>query len=403
MANRSGEHDGPEHPTKPRVAIVTHVYSPSIGGAEIYHRLTAEALSGDAVVRVFTSNLNLPPSAQEPRAVTGTGRAAVEVLYLPSRAFFGERWMRPLALWKALRRFAPTLIWTNQPSLSGIVAACFALLNSRPWVATYHADLMPERFYSSLDAWLEARLLRRASGVIVHGEPYAEALRRRGVPKNLLHVSPPGPGVWVDDPPGRPPGAFLPGPDHPFLFVGGLDDGHRYKRPELFLRALARLREQRVDVRAWVVGEGNRRRELESLARSLALDQAVAFRGRISQEELASLYRDAWALVLPSTAQEGFGMVALEAVHYGCPAIVSDAAAVGPLLESRGCARTFHRADPSDLESVLRLLWVDPTERRRLANATREASVDFSWPNALPRILRPIWDSLSAAPRREPT
>jgi glycosyltransferase involved in cell wall biosynthesis len=393
-------------PRRTRVAVVTHAYPPSVGGAEMVHQLVARALQASAQVEVFTSTLNLPALS---RGSTGAVRQAddlgVVVHYLPSWRFLGERLIRPWSLWSALGTFRPDVIWTNQPTLSGDLSGLYALRQRIPWVAQYHGDLMPQRPYAALFTWWETRLLSHAKRVMVYGPIYADRLAERGVPSGHIVVAAPGPGIGA----GVPPDASgrrefgVPGPDHPFLFVGGLDAARAYKQPERLLKALAQVRSRGIPAAMWIVGDGDRRGDLERLADRLGLGTAVRFWGHLPDPELAERYRDAWALVLPSTESEGFGMVTLEAVTYGCPVVLPTYVAAAPLLSAAGCAVLLRGTSEDELAEQLAHLWVSPELRRPLADAAQRMAPSIGWPQRAPEFTRVILGAArvdARAPRR---
>jgi glycosyltransferase involved in cell wall biosynthesis len=101
-----------------------------------------------------------------------------------------------------------------------------------------------------------------------------------------------------------------------FLFVGELV---RHKRVEVALEA-ARL--ARVPIR--VVGEGPDRERLEA-----EFGGGAEFRGRVHDDELAELYANARALVMPNV--EEFGISAVEAQAAGRPVV---AVAAGGAVET---------------------------------------------------------------------
>ena len=69
-----------------------------------------------------------------------------------------------------------------------------------------------------------------------------------------------------------------------------------------------------------VVGEGPLREELQHRAAQLGIDRVVEFRGFVSEEELATLYRQA-TLVIYLPLDETFGLVFAEAALYEKPVI----------------------------------------------------------------------------------
>ena len=105
------------------------------------------------------------------------------------------------------------------------------------------------------------------------------------------------------------------------------------------------------------------------LARELRA-RGVEVRGWVEQDELARLYRDAAALVLPSRF-EGFGLPVLEAMASGLPIVVSDDAA---LAEVAGPAGVY--AADGDFGAALRRAL---DERAHWAAAGLERATSFSW------------------------
>ena len=66
-----------------------------------------------------------------------------------------------------------------------------------------------------------------------------------------------------------------------------------------------------------IAGDGPLRAELEARVRRNGLEDVVRFVGRISDQQLVSLYRAADINVVPSVALEGFGLIVLEAARAG--------------------------------------------------------------------------------------
>jgi len=104
------------------------------------------------------------------------------------------------------------------------------------------------------------------------------------------------------------------------LSVGRLSSEERYKGQEKVISLLPRLREARGDILYVIAGEGDDLPRLQALARSTGVEDDVRFIGHVSRERLPDLYRAADLFVLPSSG-EGFGIVFLEAMACGTPAV----------------------------------------------------------------------------------
>jgi glycosyltransferase involved in cell wall biosynthesis len=372
-----------------RVAVVSHGFFPTVGGSERYHLFTARALTDAFDVDVFTSDRNLPPGTKSDPGRVPLGPVGVH--YLVSRNLGAERFVRPTALWRALRKFGPDVVWGNHPSPTADVGALFALATRRPWVATYHADVSTGRWSHRRYLGWEMWLLRRARCVLVTSHRYRDILVRRGIRESRIVVVPPGP--YIGDgvlPPVTSAGAGA-RPDAPFLFVGALDAAHAYKRLDLLLQTLSSLGGGGMAPALEVVGDGDRRVEMERLAGALGIADRVRFLGRLSDADVAERFEAARALVVPAPdATEGFGSVAVEAVQYGCPVVVSSNVAVGDVLAAYGAAAVFDPARPDSFRDTLRRLATDPAWRASLAAGTHAAAASLKWEPLLTAMTAPV-------------
>lgn len=104
------------------------------------------------------------------------------------------------------------------------------------------------------------------------------------------------------------------------LTVSRLASAERYKGHDLVLQMLPRLLQNNPDVMYLVAGEGDDRQRLESMAQDLGIQHAVRFLGKVPNENLPALYTAADLFLMPSTG-EGFGIVFLEAMACGTPAL----------------------------------------------------------------------------------
>jgi glycosyltransferase involved in cell wall biosynthesis len=292
------------------------------------------------------------------------------------------------------------VVWGNHPSPTADLGAVYALATRRPWVATYHADVGSDRWWKRRYLAWEMRLLRKARLVLVTSDRYRDRLVARGVPRDRIVSVAPGPYIGDGSLPIVPPGTTAAGADAPFLFVGALDAAHAYKRLDQLLAAVAELARTGAPVALEVVGDGNRRAEFERQASELGVADRVRFLGRLDDRELAVRFARARALVVASPAEtEGFGSVAVEAIQYGCPVIVSSRVAVADLLGPAGAAELFDPDRPGALAEAMRVLVTEPDRRSRLSNGARALAPSLGWPSALPRITEPVRRLLPGAPR----
>jgi glycosyltransferase-like protein len=104
----------------------------------------------------------------------------------------------------------------------------------------------------------------------------------------------------------------------------------------------------------------------------------VAILGTIADEEMPTLYRAADALAFPST-REGFGLVVLEALASGIPAVVTDLPVLREhLRDGRDCVMV-PAGDSGPLSDALVSAVRDDELRARLRDGGRQTIERFTW------------------------
>jgi glycosyltransferase involved in cell wall biosynthesis len=102
-----------------------------------------------------------------------------------------------------------------------------------------------------------------------------------------------------------------------------LDQRERYKGFDEVIEALPRLAVARPDIAYLVCGDGTDRARLEAKARTVGVADRVVFAGWIDEAEKVDHYRLADCFLLAGWG-EGFGIVLIEAMACGVPAIASN-------------------------------------------------------------------------------
>jgi glycosyltransferase involved in cell wall biosynthesis len=130
------------------------------------------------------------------------------------------------------------------------------------------------------------------------------------------------------------------------------------------------------DVVLRVVGEGELRTELARRVAELGLAN-VRLEGRLAPAEVATAYRRATAVLLPSS-HEGLPLVLLEAMAAGTPVICS---ALPELVEIGGDALlAVDPITPATLAAAAGRLLADPARRERMSRAAQRRIARYDWP-----------------------
>jgi glycosyltransferase involved in cell wall biosynthesis len=139
-----------------------------------------------------------------------------------------------------------------------------------------------------------------------------------------------------------------------FLFVGRLV---KLKGVDTLIDAFRRYPEADLIV----AGDGEERDPLVRHARGLP---NVIFAGAMDQAQLAALYRDAVALIMPSIGYEVFGIVLIEAFAHKTPVIVRRLGGMPEAVEDSGGGLMF--ASEDELLAAMRRLQASPALRDEL-------------------------------------
>ncbi len=224
--------------------------------------------------------------------------------------------------------------------------------------------------------WLAERPIPRAyrrAAFHAISESTAADLVQRGVPEDRIRVIHPGVDAVRHTP---DPGVRAPAPR--FLYLGRLK---RYKGVEVALRALAVARRSRPDLILDVAGTGDDRPRLESIARSLAIGDAVRFHGFVSEAEKLRLLRSSWANIFPSP-KEGWGITIVEAAACGTPSLASDSPGLRDSVRHGETGYLVPHGDADALAARMLELAAQPALVRSLGLRARAFAEGLSWDDA---------------------
>ena len=232
-----------------------------------------------------------------------------------------------IALIRVLRALKPHVIHAHWLIPQGLCVCLSQLMSDRkvPFLVTSHgADLFALKgrlFYS-----VKRFVLSRSSAITVVSRVMKTKLKIFGIPGNKVSVQPMGVELGGSFKPNLSVKSDL----DELLFVGRLVEkkGLRY-----LLSAMPQIIAQHPTCKLRIVGFGPDEQALKEQAADLGLEQHVRFDGAVPNRDLPHYYQHASVFVAPFVQaengdQEGLGLVLVEAMGCGCPAVVSDLPAI---------------------------------------------------------------------------
>jgi len=183
------------------------------------------------------------------------------------------------------------------------------------------------------------------------------------------------------------------------VFVGRLVD---LKAMDITLDAVARAREEGVDVQLDIFGDGPELGNLSALSEKLGLETAVNFYGFRPQAEVAQHMETADALILNSLRECG-GAVVLEAMSLGLPVIASDWGGPADYLDA-SCGLLVHPVPREDfaqrLSTAILTLARDPDYARRMGEAgAARVRAEFDWEGKVDKMIT-VYEQVVAESRQ---
>jgi glycosyltransferase involved in cell wall biosynthesis len=357
-----------------RIVLATETFLPHIDGivTRLTHTITHLLKAGDEVLIIAPRRPDSPKSFLEAEVLTVPG---VSLPYYPDISLASP--IMPFKVQQRITSFRPDLIHIVSPAFLGFGPMLAAHRRGLPLIASYHVQY-PEYvekyglgFTVPFVRWYLRSVHNSARLTLATSLPMVRELRRWGM-HNVDHWRP---GVDAErfhpDKRSATARARLSGgnPDEFLLIcVSRLGIEKEIERLVPILRMLS-------GVRLALVGDGPARKQLEAAFAGLP----VVFTGMIKdKEELAEAYASADAFVLPSPT-ETLGLVALEAMAAGVPAIVANRGGLPDLVIDGQTGYLFDPDDPADLPSRILALHDAPDLRQAMASSARQHAERFSW------------------------
>jgi glycosyltransferase involved in cell wall biosynthesis len=151
------------------------------------------------------------------------------------------------------------------------------------------------------------------------------------------------------------------------------------------LRAFALVRARRPDARMTIAGGGPERDMLLRLARELGVAEHVEFPGRLDNDQIAGLYRDA-DVFMNSSLHDNMPISFLEALACGVPIVSTNVCGIPFLVEHEKTALLVAPRDPAAMARAVLHLLDNPGIAARMVRDGQELVQRYSWTQVRPRL-----------------
>lgn len=327
-----------------RILAVTPHFLPQIGGTELHTYETARRLAaaGHHVAVLTTRDDSDVPA-----------RDVIDGIPVYRAASFGNR--LDLRLAPAIGRVIRAGAW-DLVHVQGIhtLVAPLAMLAARragiPYVVTFHSGGHSSRLRNAVRStqWRLVRPLAARANALIGVSDFEAGYFREQLGLRADQVVTIPNGAHLPAPTGRP---APPGEGPLIVSVGRLE---RYKGHHRVVAAFPHVLRRHPTARLRIAGSGPYEEELRGQARGLGIHAAVTI-GAIpagERERMTDLLQQA-AVVTLLSEYESHGIAALEAISLGRPTIVTNATALGELVERRLAVGLAPASTPEEIADAI--------------------------------------------------
>lgn len=275
-----------------------------------------------------------------------------------------------LLRFKALfRRVAPDLVHVHYINEGALYTV---LTGTRPLVITaWGSDVLIEPRQSALRRWAVRLVLRRADLVTCDAEHMKEALIRLGTAPSRVAIIYFGADTERFSPARQDPGVRTRlGLDRSTVVFSSRNLEPIYD-VESLVRAIPLVREKTPDVTFVIAGSGSDAPRLRAMVKSLGLEAAVRFVGRLPEDELARHAASVDIYVSTALSDGGLAASTAEAMACGLPVIITDVGDNRLWVADGVNGFIVPARDPTALASRIVQLVQDPEARERIRRSNR--------------------------------
>ncbi len=276
------------------------------------------------------------------------------------------------------------IIHTHLPHpWSADISAIAAHFKNKPLFLSYYNDITGSginKFIADIYNLTALKfLLKRADRIIINHENYLKTSPFLKSFANKIIIAPLG----VDSEKFKPQDVAKDNNEKIIFFLSVLDKFHLYKGLDYLLLAIKNFK-NRFPLKLYIGGSGELLGYYQKFVDENGLSRNVQFLGFLEEEKLLKYYNLCDVFVLPSisSAQEGFGLVALEAMACKKPVIVTDIVGAAQDIKRENAGIVVKSKSIDELTNALEVVLLNPEKSKQMGeNAFNLARKSYSWEN----------------------
>ena len=176
-----------------------------------------------------------------------------------------------------------------------------------------------------------------------------------------------------------------------FVYLGRLKP---YKNIDTAIKAFSLVNKKIKNSQLFIVGDGESRKDLETLAEKLHIKNSVVFFGKVSEKEKVKILAKSWIALQPSTV-EGWGITVIEANMCGTPVLATNTNGLRDSISNGKTGMLFKLRNSHDLAKLMLYLSKNRKIRKTMSQHAILWSKQYDWDTSSIRFLSVIQNEIA--------
>ena len=355
---------------RPKIIIFSCFYDPFMSGAELFVKEVVERLADKYKFTIISARLdNKLPKFEE--------REHFDYYRVGLGSSF-DKWLYPVLAARLAKKLKPDIVHGVMESYAGIAACRFKKKNQNtPTILTLQSGDLDDPS-KHIPKWLWKKIHVTPDRITAISTALGRRAEKLGVPKEKIAIIPNGVDLELaknsrsEHVPGR------------IVTVARLS---WEKGLDYLIRAMPAVIKECPEAHLVMVGEGDRRGEIEGLIQELGIEGRVTLLGRLPHEKTLEEIGKSEVFICPSLA-EGLGIVFIEAQACGVAVIGTRVGGIPDVIDDEASGLLVEPKNSEDIEKALIRLLENLELRERLVRVALERIDRFDWN----RVVREVAD-----------